>query len=104
MRLVGARSLRFRSNRVLLSILNHVWPRAGLVFRSKNCWPDESPFWNIRGFGAREHEDQLRDVVRGDSIDMVGLVETFKSSFSPYEFSAVVGTDKLPLWWYPYWY
>ena len=51
-------------------------------------------FWNIRGFGARGRRDQLKDLVRSNSIDFVGLVETFKDSFSPNELSAIVGMDR----------
>ena len=51
-------------------------------------------FWNIRGFGARGRRDQLKDLVRSNSIDFVGLVETFKESFSPNDFSAIVGMDR----------
>ena len=51
-------------------------------------------FWNIRGFGARGRRDQLKDLVRSNSIDFVGLVETFKDSFSPSELSAIVGMDR----------
>ena len=51
-------------------------------------------FWNIRGFGARGHRGQLKDLVRSNSIDFVGLVETFKESFSPNDFSAIVGMDR----------
>ena len=60
-------------------------------------------FWNVRGFGARGHRDQLKDVLRGDNIDLVGLVETFKTSFSPNELAALrelidlTGTFSLPL-------
>ena len=51
-------------------------------------------FWNIRGFGARGRRDQLKDLVRSNSIDFVGLVETFKDSFTPSELSAIVGMDR----------
>ena len=51
-------------------------------------------FWNIRGFGARGRRDQIRDVVRGDNIDIVGLVETFIDSFSRNELSAIAGMDR----------
>ena len=46
------------------------------------------------GFGARGHRDQLKDVVMGDNIDLVGLVKTFKTSFSPHELATVAGADK----------
>ena len=35
--------------------------------------------WNTRGFDARGRRDQLRDVVRGNNVDIVGLVETLKN-------------------------
>ena len=50
-------------------------------------------FLNIRGFGARGHQDQISDLVCGDNIDIVGLVETLKESFSPNELSAIAGMD-----------
>ena len=46
-------------------------------------------FWNVRGFAARGRRDQIHDLVCGDHIDILGLVETFKESFSPSELSAV---------------
>lgn len=46
------------------------------------------------GFGARGHRGQLKDVVRGDNIDLVGIVETFKTSFSPHELVVVASADK----------
>ena len=49
-------------------------------------------FWNVRGFGAWGRWDQIKDIVRGENIDLVGLVETFKPSFSQ-ELSAVTGID-----------
>lgn len=51
-------------------------------------------FWNIRGFGAPGRWDQIRDIVRGENVDLIGLVETFKESFSSNEFSAVAGADR----------
>ena len=51
-------------------------------------------FWNIRGFGARGRRDQLKDLVRSENVDIIGLVETLKPSFSPNELSAVAGTDR----------
>ena len=42
-------------------------------------------FWNIRGFGARGRRDQLKDLVRSENIDIIGLVETLKPSFSSNE-------------------
>ena len=51
-------------------------------------------FWNIRVFGARGCRDQLKDLVHSENIDIIGLVETLKSSFSPNESSAVTGIDR----------
>ena len=51
-------------------------------------------FWNVRGFGARGHRDQIHDLVFGEHIDIVGFVETFKESFSPSELSTVAGMDR----------
>ena len=51
-------------------------------------------FWNIRGFGARGRRDQIKDLVRSNKIDLVGLVETFKEAFSPNELSAIAGMDR----------
>ena len=51
-------------------------------------------FWNIRGFGARGRRDQIHDLVCGEHIDILGLVETFKESFSPSELSAIAGMDR----------
>ena len=51
-------------------------------------------FWNIRGFGARGRRDQLKDMVRSKNIDIIGLVETLKPSFSPNELSAVSVIDR----------
>lgn len=53
-----------------------------------------SLFWNIWGFGARGRRDQLRDLVLGDNIDIIGLVDTLKPSFSPNELAAVAGIDR----------
>ena len=51
-------------------------------------------FWNIIGFGAWGHRDQFRDVVRGENIDIIGLVKTFKDSFSLNELSPITGMDR----------
>ena len=51
-------------------------------------------FWKIRSFGARGRHDQIKDLIRGNNIDLVGLVETFKESFSPNELSAIAGMDR----------
>ena len=51
-------------------------------------------FWNIRGFCARGCRDQLKDLVRSENVDFIGLVETFKSSFSTSELSAIAGIDR----------
>lgn len=51
-------------------------------------------FWNIRGFCARGRRDQLKDLVRSENVDFIGLVETFKSSFSASELSAIAGIDR----------
>ena len=51
-------------------------------------------FWNIRGFGARGRRDQLKDLVRSENVDFIGLVETIKSSFSVSELSAIAGIDR----------
>ena len=51
-------------------------------------------FWNIRAFGARGRRDQLKDLVRSENVDFIGLVETLKPSFSPSELSAVARIDR----------
>ena len=51
-------------------------------------------FWNIRGSSARGRWDQIKDIVRGENIDLIGLVETFKPSFSPHELSSIAGADR----------
>ena len=51
-------------------------------------------FWNIRGFCARGRRDHLKDVVRAEKIDFIGLVESLKPSFFPSELSAIAGIDK----------
>ena len=51
-------------------------------------------FWNVRGFAARGRRDQIHDLVCGENIDILGLVETFKESFSPSELSAVAGMNR----------
>ena len=51
-------------------------------------------FSNVSGFGARGRRDQIKDIVRGDSTDLIGLIETFKPSFSPRELFAVAGVDR----------
>ena len=51
-------------------------------------------FWNIRGFCARGRRDQLKDLVRSENVDFIGLVETFKSSFFASELSAIAGIDR----------
>ena len=50
--------------------------------------------WNVSGFAARGRRDQIHDLVCGDNIDILGLVETFKESFSCSELSAVAGMDR----------
>ena len=50
--------------------------------------------WNIRGFGARGRRDQLKDLVRSENVDFIGLVETIKSSFSSSDLSAIAGIDR----------
>ena len=38
-------------------------------------------FWNIRGYGHAGRHTQLRDYIRKEGIDIVGLQETIKSDF-----------------------
>ena len=51
-------------------------------------------FWNIRGFSARGHRDQIKDLVHGNNVDLIGMVETFKTSFSPHELLSFAGMDR----------
>lgn len=78
----------------LLSVPNLVWPLQVESSYKKPFFQMRALFWNIRGFGARGRRDQIRDVVRGENIDVIGLVETFKVSFSPNGLSAVAGLDR----------
>ena len=46
-------------------------------------------FWNIRGFGHAGRRTQLKEFIREEGIDVVGLQETIKADFSHRDLLAV---------------
>src|ERR1041385_3984367 len=50
-------------------------------------------FWHIRGFGARGHRNQLRDLLFCEHIDILCLQETKRDNFSLTDFNGLGGSD-----------
>lgn len=57
--------------------------------------------WNMRGFGQRDRRRQLIEYIRGQNLDFVGLQETIRSSFEPYELDALGGASSFHWEWLP---
>jgi hypothetical protein len=50
-------------------------------------------FWNIKHFGKPSKRRQIKDFIREEKLDGVGLQETIKSGFSQRELEDVVGVS-----------
>ena len=46
-------------------------------------------FWNIRGFGHAGHRTQLKEYIRKEAIDIIGLQETIRTEFRHQDILAV---------------
>jgi len=47
-------------------------------------------FWNIRGMGKLARASHLKDLVAQEQIDIIGIQETIKQSFSTQELENLV--------------
>jgi hypothetical protein len=47
--------------------------------------PSSHSFWNIRGFEAEGRQQQIKEYMRHENVDIVGLTETIKGSFLLHE-------------------
>jgi len=47
-------------------------------------------FWNIRGMGKQARVRHLKDLVAQEQIDIIGIQETIKQSFSTQELENLV--------------
>jgi exonuclease III len=57
--------------------------------------------WNIRGFGRRGHQNQLRDYLRSNKVDILFLQETIRQDFSLGELDSLEVGDKFFWSWLP---
>jgi exonuclease III len=62
--------------------------------------PFFSIIWNIRGFEAEGHQQQLKDCMRREHVDIVGLQETVKGSFLLHELEGL-SRHKFACHWRP---
>jgi hypothetical protein len=46
-------------------------------------------FWNIRGFGRPDRRRQIREYIKEEWLDGVGLQESMKENFTQTEFEAI---------------
>ena len=58
-------------------------------------------FWNIRGFGHAGRRTQLKEFIREEGIDVVGLQETIKADFSHRDLLAVDPLERFAWQWVP---
>lgn len=58
-------------------------------------------FWNIRGFGARGHRNQLRTYCSRERPDIICLQETIKQPFTLSELDSLVAPHAFTWVWHP---
>jgi exonuclease III len=49
-------------------------------------------FWNVRGLGKTNRKQQMREFIDEHKLQMVGLQETMRESFSDRELLDIAGT------------
>jgi exonuclease III len=62
--------------------------------------PFYSLIWNLRGFGAPGRQRQLKEYMRQENVDIVGLQETIKESFLLHELEGL-SRHKFAWHWVP---
>ena len=58
-------------------------------------------FWNIRGFGHAGRRTQLKEFIRNEEIDVIGLQETIKAEFNHRDLLAVDPLERFVWHWVP---
>jgi exonuclease III len=56
-------------------------------------------FWNIRGFGNPARRRQIREYIREEKLDAIGLQETIKEEFSNKDLNDIVGGLQFRWFW-----
>ena len=46
-------------------------------------------FWNIRGLGKLARVRQLKELVANEKVDIIGIQETIKQTFSPHDLDSL---------------
>ena len=56
-------------------------------------------FWNIRGLGKLARVRQLKELTENEKVDIVGIQETIKQTFSPHDLdSLALGGCLVGIW------
>jgi len=58
-------------------------------------------FWNVRGLGKSSRKQQVREFIEEHKLQMVGLQETMKESFTDRELLDIAGTKDFTWQWLP---
>lgn len=58
-------------------------------------------FWNVRGLGKGSRKCQVREFIEEHKLQMVGLQETMKQTFSDRELKDIAGTREFTWQWLP---
>jgi hypothetical protein len=57
--------------------------------------------WNFRGFGSKDRKRQLREFLRKEEVDIIGLQETIWQTFSKEELNGLTGSKLFTWCWLP---
>lgn len=58
-------------------------------------------FWNVRGLGKSSRKKQVREFIEKHKLQMVGLQETMKDSFSDKDLLDIAGSRDFTWQWLP---
>lgn len=58
-------------------------------------------FWNVRGLGKGSRRRQVREFINDHNLEVVGLQETIKNSFSDAELLELAGNRNFSWSWTP---
>lgn len=58
-------------------------------------------FWNVRGLGKAYRRNWVRDHIMGEDLELVGIQETIKESFSDKELKEMAGNKNFSWFWVP---
>jgi exonuclease III len=57
--------------------------------------------WNFRGFGSKDWKRQLREFLRKEEVDIIGLQETIRQTFSKEELNGLIVSKVFTWCWLP---